>query len=314
MQEVYGFRPLHIAVVEGANIVGVLPLFQVPGLAGKKIVNIPFGFYADPLVANPSTLAFLIDHLKNYFKAENFTGVQIKTEEQWPENNFYKTQPNVISRLELAPSYEEVEVKFKKRFKQSLKQYAREAQESGMVLREMKDEKDLRVFYQLLSSVYKDRFFSLCQPYSFYRALWQEFKETGEVKFLIAEKDGKIIGGTVWLFWNQEAYYAWGASSKTDKEMKGLSLLLVEMIKKAVREGYKTVNFGISGASMEGLIFFKERWGAQTLPIYCYQLTDASSGNSKDIYSQKLGIRKILKYVPLKVVTTANQLLARYFA
>ncbi|GEM_PF-3756428 len=307
---VYGFKPLHVAAFQNERLVGVMPLYEVPTLSGKKIVSVPYGFCCDPLYDSEEVLSKFLEHLVS------FRQFSLKCE--YPINlngysgSFVSVQPYLISKMDLSSDYEKVEAGFKKRFRQSLKHDFQEAKNAGIEIRELQSEDELKQFYRVFSSVYKDRFLSLCQPYSFYLALWKTFASSGEVKFLIALNQGKVVGGTVWFFWNKEAYYAWGVGYEFRERVNVLPLLMATLIKRSVEMNCSKINFGISSPAMEGLVFFKERWGAVSEPVHFYQSKDTVV--SGEVFSQGLRLRKFLKYVPLPVVSTANKFLARYFA
>lgn len=89
------------------------------------------------------------------------------------------------------------------------------------------------------------------------------FKRAGDAAQLwLAEKDGTIIAGAIIFYWNRVASYWHGASLKDYFDCYPNNLLHMEIIKAALRRGYRYYDFGPSGGQ-QGVVRFKQSFGAE---------------------------------------------------
>lgn len=159
--------------------------------------------------------------------------------------------------LRLSSDYDPLWNAYNKRIRTAV----RKAEKLGVKVRESKEELDLREFYNIyLNSM--DRLEGTPKPFSLLRQL----QLSDIAKFSIAEYDGKIIAGLLYLFFNRTLTLWVGASMLEYREVRPNNAIFHQAIKWASEAGYDYVDFGASPLGNEGLVAFKEEWRAK--PFY----------------------------------------------
>ena len=77
---------------------------------------------------------------------------------------------------------------------------------------------DLPAFYQMYAdTAARDGF--LIRPEAYYRDVWSRFMEAGQAELLLAQVDEEIMAGLVLFFFEQSAWYMYGASSDQYRQL-----------------------------------------------------------------------------------------------
>jgi hypothetical protein len=83
----------------------------------------------------------------------------------------------------------------------------------------------------------------------------------------IASRDGRPIAGIVTLTYKNVMTYKYGCSDARCHELGGMSFLLWRSIQEAKELGMRVFDLGRSDITHDGLIAFKEHWGAERHPL-----------------------------------------------
>jgi hypothetical protein len=126
----------------------------------------------------------------------------------------------------------------------------------------------------------------------------------------VASKDRRPIASVVTLQHRETLVYKYGCSEATYHSSGAMPFLFWKVIEDAKAAGLSTLDLGRSNSDNQGLITFKERWGA--VPSI---LTYVSYSPSRDWHSQgripQLP-KAFVARMPDWVLTTAGRLLYRY--
>jgi len=149
----------------------------------------------------------------------------------------------------------------------SFRNQVRQGERRGLVCREG-SLKDLWQFYLLHVNLRKVKYRIFAQPYTFFRAIWDEYMAKGN-GFLLCGfgPDGKMVGGTIFLVCGDTLYYKVNTSSPSALEYRSNNVILWEGIKRAKARGLKFVDLGSSGIEQHGLVHFKDSTGAKRFDI-----------------------------------------------
>lgn len=315
IQKVYGFEPLYLLVIKDDKIEGILCSFLTKGIFGKKIVSTPFNFYNQPLFDTEEAGKSLIECIINIGKKENVRYIELKALEKFnpelvsqlgiKENEHY-----FISNLKLIQEYEE---KYCPRLKKNLRTLKRNAEKENIKIRELKDENDLKQFYDLLVKLYRDKHNMIPQPYGLFYEMYKTFGKN--FKLLIAQYNNRIIAGMVLLFFKKQAVYAYGASDQDYINFSPGTLLVDETIRRLSTEGYKELDFGVTSPYQENLLNYKSNWGAEPskLPYYYYSIKSDKIPDL-DYHTSYKSIRKYFKYVPIPLVKLLSPIITKKLA
>ncbi|MEW6031640.1 MAG: peptidoglycan bridge formation glycyltransferase FemA/FemB family protein [Bacillota bacterium] len=177
---------------------------------------------------------------------------------------FEGVQPRFVFRLPLDRTPDELMAAFQPKTRYNIRLAVRR----GVTVRPGRDLADLRTFYRiLLETARRDRFLVRAERY--YRDMWELLVERGLARLFLAEHEGETLAGTIAFILGDKAWYVYGASSNTRREVMPNYLLQWTMILWAKENGCRMYDFrGVSGNldpsdPLYGLYRFKKGFGAE---------------------------------------------------
>ena len=153
-------------------------------------------------------------------------------------------------------------------FKQNTRNLVSRTSKKGITIRELsKDE--LPKFKKITESTSERRHFS-DKSLDYYENMYDLFVPNGQVKYVVAEVDGKIISAGMFILYGDEVIYLFSGSDEAYmKEYNAQYAIQWYMIQYAVKHRYKRYNFyGIQGLPDPskpgyGVYKFKKGFGAK---------------------------------------------------
>jgi lipid II:glycine glycyltransferase (peptidoglycan interpeptide bridge formation enzyme) len=150
-------------------------------------------------------------------------------------------------------------------FNGSARQNIRKARRLGVTVREGRSLNDLRLFFEMHCRVRKEKYRLLPQPFSFFEALHSEFSPQDRIVTLLAEANGAVLAGIVFLQWRDTLYYKFNASAALDACPN--DLLVWEGIRMGLRRGLAQLDFGASDYAQPGLLRYKAKYATEQREI-----------------------------------------------
>jgi peptidoglycan pentaglycine glycine transferase (the first glycine) len=271
------WRPHRILVEnEQRQPVAALSILErrIPGI-GKKIFYAPRGPVGD--IHDEQLMDYLFGEVKKFAREKGSIFLKIdpdvpKEDKAFQEylqtrgfraggkgEGFEGVQPKFVFRLDLEP---EIETLFNN-FHQKTRYNIRLAQKKGVAIRENCGKEELPIFYRILKeTTERDKF--LVRPYQYFEEMWDCLVSAGQMKIFMAYYEGKPIAGTLALLFGDKAWYLYGASSNSYRNVMPNYLLQWTMIQWAKENQCKVYDFrGVSGNLSEdnplyGLYRFKK--------------------------------------------------------
>lgn len=275
------------AIDSTARTVGVLPAWLVASpLTGKRLVSSPFSYICDPLADDAETESLLVDEAKKLRESTGAAYYEMKCLHQVEsgEKHFAKNMQFETYLLDLSPSEEQI---WAGTHKGIIQRGVNKAQKEGVTIVRAEYKSALKDFHHLNLLTCRKHGIP-AQPFSFHETVWNELVQRGLADFFFANHQGKPIASVVIFYSNETATYMYGASDETYLNLRPNHLLLWEAIKLAKSKGMTTFDLGRVSDDNPGLKEFKQRWGAQTVPLHYYY------------YPEKKGVgavnRKSLKF------------------
>lgn len=279
-----------------------IPAFWIKRIFRKdKITSMPFNFYPPMLGEKNSEDAFL--HLINIAKEINkncyveFKTYEKMSLEEYSGRKIYSISTSIVSTLKIKNTYEEQVKKYQKRLYSALKTNTKRAKEFGFKFYKISSHKELKSFYKVLVRLYRDKHQMITQPYNLFKELFSFFRVKDMLDVYVASLDGKIEAGIFVLKSKYNWDYCWGASSEEYYKLSLNSILIDMMIQEAIEQKVESVSMGSSAPSDKDLIFFKERWGCESRPVYYYYWNHKPE--KIDLNKSYKFIRKIYSKMPL---------------
>jgi lipid II:glycine glycyltransferase (peptidoglycan interpeptide bridge formation enzyme) len=177
---------------------------------------------------------------------------------------FEGVQPRFVFRLPLDGPPDVIRASFHPKTRYNI----RLAERRGVEVREAASPDDMAVFYRiLLETARRDRF--LVRAESYYRDMWELLIEPGLARLFLADHEGETLAGTIAFILGDKAWYVYGASSNTRRDVMPNYLLQWTMIQWALKNGCTLYDFrGVSGNldpadPLYGLYRFKKGFAAE---------------------------------------------------
>ncbi|MFY9175076.1 MAG: peptidoglycan bridge formation glycyltransferase FemA/FemB family protein [Peptococcia bacterium] len=180
------------------------------------------------------------------------------------EEGFEGIQPRFVFRLDITPDEESL----LSNFHQKTRYNVRLANRKGVKIKEDCSKDELPVFYEILKeTTERDKF--LVRPYQYFSLLWDYLTPPGYLKLFMAYYQGKPIAGTIAFLYGDKAWYIYGASSNSHRNVMPNYLLQWTMIKWAKDNNCTMYDFrGVPGDVPEdhplyGLVRFKKGFNGE---------------------------------------------------
>jgi peptidoglycan pentaglycine glycine transferase (the first glycine) len=178
--------------------------------------------------------------------------------------DFDGVQPKFVFRLDITPS----ELSLLNNMHQKWRYNIRLSGRKGVTVREATGKEDLKKFYDiLLETAERDKF--LVRGYEYFEWIWDFMVTNNYAQVFLAEYNGRVISATLAFILGTKAWYLYGASSNSDRNVMPNYLIQWEMIKWARKNGCTLYDFrGVSGDLDEnnplyGLYRFKKGFGGE---------------------------------------------------
>lgn len=309
--ESYGFDlRARVAVDDGGEPVAGIPFCRVDGVKGPRVSSLPFSDYCDPLVDTTGDWDLLVEPLVDpkiplTLRALHNT---IPTGDRRFETTGNAKWHAVVLDEDLDDIWAGLSA--------SARRAVRKAEAEGVEVRQATSRADLRAFFEMHLRVRKYRHGLLAQPYAFFENIYDEFLDRGAGTLLLAESDGKVAGGVLYLQWKDRLYYkfnAWDSGSSTTRPNDAIMWAGIRYAKEA---GLSLVDLGLSDADQEGLLRYKRKYAQREGDIVFLRSVSAQPTDAETPFDFVPELVDLLtsESVPDQVTESAGRLLYPLFA
>jgi CelD/BcsL family acetyltransferase involved in cellulose biosynthesis len=310
--EAYGYSSKYYVIEDdNGRICAAIPFFQIKSLfTGNRLVSLPFSDFCSPLGSEPE-ITVLFNHAKEELEGMSGAYLEIRG---WPEGSspsrlgLQSRDYHLLYLLSLEPDA----AKLNERFHDSVRRGIRQAEKRGVAVRMSHDEADLDLFYRL-HLITRKKLGVLPQPRSFFKAIYRNLISKNLGFTGLAESEGKIIAGVVFLNYKNTVYYKYNASDEEYLQKRPNHMVTWEAIKTACAQNYRYFDFGRCSPEEEGLRTFKTRWRAAeiNLPYYYYPKVQGISAASENGLRYRM-MRLFSRVTPLSAFETAGSFLYKH--
>ncbi len=315
LQRAYGYQPIvYTTSSPGTRLRNGVVFCQIESwLTGRRLVSLPFSDYCEPLVDNPEDLQSIWDELtaeRNRSKTWRYIEVRSITPLKADSKLFHSTYEYAIHRLNLSPSLDQI---FNAFHKNSTQRKIRRAEREGLAYADGCSESLLSNFYQLLV-VTRRRLGIPPQPLKWFRYLIASLGDALRIR--VAFKESRPIAAILTIRRQGTLVYKYGCSNENFHNLGGMHLLLWRSIQEAKNAGLNVFDFGRSDCNNEGLIRFKERWGARRSAVTYSRYT--TSSHSSDNYRSSEAhwtlqiVKRACTHAPRRLLSMAGGMLYRH--
>jgi CelD/BcsL family acetyltransferase involved in cellulose biosynthesis len=304
----YGYEPLVLtSATAGERLKDGIVLCRVSSwLTGVRLVSLPFADHCEPLLSEHESLEF-----ENWFRTEcdrqHWKYVELRPLSLlW--NGGHGLQPSrsyCFHELDIRADLEEI---FRGLHKDSIQRKIRRAEKEGLSYEAGRSQQLLDEFYRLVL-ITRKRHRLLPQPKAWFRNLVECMGDKIQVR--VARKDGTPISAMLTLRHRSSVIYKYGCSDERFHNLGGMPFLFWRLIEESKASGAEKIDFGRSDLENEGLITFKDKFGAtrKLLTYYRYPYTEkAEMPMSRGAETA----RRFLSLLPDAVCSQAGRLLYRH--
>lgn len=303
-------KPLCLILEEdNQHIYAAIPCFIVKSkLTGARFVSLPFTSYCDPLVVDEKDLIKLLDEIIK--QLENISAIYLEL------RVFRNKDPIKNGRLK-CHNYHKIHIldiedgfeKIKRTFPRDIVYSKKRAIKSGITIKKVMSEQDLKKFYFIHAVTRKRQGFPI-QPYKFFENMWKIMYPQGYFTLLLAELNQRAIAGIVLFKYKDTVSYEIGASIRKYLSIRPNHLLLWRAIEMACSEGYHYFDFGKTPPENKDLLNFKRRWGARMydLPYFYFPEIKGIMSLEQDNLKHRL-LRSMTRHMPLPMAKIIGKII-----
>ncbi len=132
-----------------------------------------------------------------------------------------------------------------------------------------------------------------------------------DVCIRVAFKGGRPVAGILTMNHGKTMYYKYGGSDARFNHLGATPMLFWQAIQAAKSAGMEELDFGRSDLGNQGLIRFKERWGAQGVRLTLWRSPADEVSPSLEWLNMRLA-KTICASVPDKMLVLAGRLMYRH--
>ncbi len=264
-----------ISVDEKGDYLAGLPLWRRKKFGLSTIFSMPFGTYGGIIKKkdiDKKIIFSLFEKLEGIIRKGNVLKAQLV--------DFFSTH-NHLSTLGFSSqrfcthllSLDQLdEDDYLKGFTQKRREKIRQSQRRGGEVQDIRSLEDVKACYQLLMETYHRHMVKpLKYPLRFFENIFSVMGKGNLLKWVIVLKEDNIIASLI-NFAFKDTVYAWkGASASGELESRPNDAKYLNSILWAKKNGFKLFNFGTTPEGVEGMIKFKESWGAKKKEYLIYE-------------------------------------------
>jgi CelD/BcsL family acetyltransferase involved in cellulose biosynthesis len=307
LNDTYGFQPRYLVSRDyDGRITGGVPLFQVDD---GRLVSIPFSDVCPPLLPDASAGRALLTEAKLQAGA---AAIELRGQNglNLEAQGFQKGASFYYHLLPLGENLSTLE----ESFHPTVRKRIRQARKAGVTVRRAFTISDMEAFYGLMVRTRK-RLGVLPQPWSFFQNIHRHCLTRGTAHLLLAEREGKIVAGGLFLSHNRTLIFKFSASDPRHSEGYPNHLVYLAAMELGIELGCRWLDMGRCELDNDGLRYFKHSWGAQELNLSYYYYPEVRAGAAVAAGSwRRQALAWFVRLVPLWVLRQAGATLYRRLA
>lgn len=298
--------PIAIENSNTLELTGILPLAKVKNfLSGSKLVSFPFSTHCEPLIAEN-----LIKRVYDEFYSEqrNYHYMELRsldyscTMKEAALNENY-----LIHILELNESEDNI---FQEFHGTSVRASIRRAEKNRLTFEINNSTFGLKAFYSLYTDLRK-RLGLPFLPYKFFNSIYTNLIKDDRIFIPLVKYENSIIAAGFILKFKDTYYLEYTASDNSRFNLYPNHKLFWEIIKIAIKNKAKYVDFGRTEVNNNSLITFKEKWNTKRRYLKYWKISNKGMENTI-AGNKKSFIIKINKHIPKSLLKLQGKILYKY--
>lgn len=269
LSETYGYKPLYLCGREQGVVRLLVPVMEVASrLTGRRGVSLPFTDFCDPLFQDRNELDAAVDQILRLGRQRGWRRVEFRSGVVFGSS----TEPSsryLGHNLDLSAS----EDTLYKNLKATVRTALRKAEKNGVQVTMSASADAARQFYRLNCMTRKQHGLPP-QPRRFFENLHEWMIKGDKGMVAMAESGGRAIAGAVFLHFGGTAIFKYSASDPIYQAARPNNLVMWRGVQWYREHGFQTLSLGRTRRENDGLLRFKQGWGAEEreLRYFTYDL------------------------------------------
>ncbi len=315
LQRTYGYEPIALTTSPpGAVLENGLVLSSVSSwITGRRLVSLPFSDHCEPLAKDATDEAVFAAELRETLRRDKLRYVELRPKQlrAGPPESSRPTHSYCFHEVDLRP---DLSMLFANLHKSSTQRKIRRAEREGLIYKSGRSEELLGAFWDLFLMTRRRRLVPP-QPRMWFRNLIDCFGEALQIR--VAFKTRQPVAAILTLRHKDTLVYKYGCSDERFHSLGGTQLLFWRSIEEAKRDGLIAFDLGRTDWDNQGLITFKDRWGAARSTLTYFRLSDASpsaaAARTGSGWAGRIA-KHVVPHLPDRVLAMVGSALYRHIA
>jgi len=308
IRRTYGYTPVvYTTSSPSSALSNGIALCQIKSwLTGRRMVSLPFSDHCEPLLDDTGSTEAIIRELKHAVDAGKWKYVELRPQSDQTALEGVAAAPACfLHMLDLRPTMEDL---LRRTHKTSVQQSIKRAEREGIECEIGNSERLLQAFYRLLLLTRRKHQLPP-QPMDWFRNLAACMGDRLQIR--VAFRKGEEVAAIVTLLHKHAIVYKYGCSDARFSNLGGTHLLLWRAIVEAKAAGMTCMDFGRSDADNEGLVKFKDRWGAASSQLIYVRWSRKQAAEGARHASAGI-LKRLFAMMPDAVLETTGRILYRH--
>jgi hypothetical protein len=301
--ETYGYHPTYFTISDQGTFRGCLPVMEVNSfLTGRRGVCLSFSDYCGAVVHESADFIPLFNSILELGRMSGWRYVEFRGEKFLADELPSKAYAHHVVELT-----KDERVMYSN-LRESTARNIRKAVKEGVVVSTCGTLQAVHEFYRL-HCLTRKRQGVPPQPSRFFEKLHEHVISQGFGFIALARKGQVPVAGVICLHFGRNAIYKYGASDASYQHLRANNLVLWEAMKKCASDGLGYFSLGRSDLNNEGLMTFKNGWGANSEILNYYRYDFLTSCFVRDQERNMKVYRELLTRLPVTVLKTIGKVL-----
>jgi hypothetical protein len=305
----YGYEPVAFTIAAPTEKLTNAVLFCIvrSWLTGDRLVSLPFSDHCEPLVENLEQLRAIRTHLQTTGRTQRWKYAEMRTGDAFlnVEDGPRGCKAYRWHRLDLRSSLEALCKGF---HEDCIRRRIRHAERQRLRYEHGVSESLVRSLYDLIV-LSRLRKHLPPQPFEWFQNLVACMGK--DVCIRMAFKGDRPVAGILTMNHGKTMYYKYGGSDAKLNNLAATPMLLWQAIQAAKSAGMEELDLGRSETENQGLIRFKERWGAYSVRLTLWRdPPDVVSPSLEDVKMRM--VKSVCTCLPRTMVISVGRLLYRH--
>lgn len=273
--KVFGHEPIYLLSIEESTgqVNGILPLYYVKGLFGRRMVSVSMRDRGGPVSQNGQTLSELLRYALDLAQKRKCSYLELKNIDALFKNvtetlGLQQRKFFVQTQIKIDADKEKM---WKGLHKKSVRWAINKSKKEGVVARWRNNREGIEAFYRLFVST-RHKLGVPVFSFQLFENIYKNFISKGWAGCCLAEYKNRPIAGIIFFSYRRTIIEAYAASDQKSLNLQPNNLLIWELLCWGKDNGFRILDLGCDTPNNKNLLKFKSRWGGtqEVVPYYYY--------------------------------------------